>query len=340
MIDRTQKVSSVGGEPQEPFNWEQPSDDRDLPRRWPTRWLVVAAVAVLLSGVGMGWVVRGIVAGPSPPPGSAEPAPVETPPAAGPTVSARQPEPATVRVTWPESVRPVVGDEFTVVGETSANLVGATVHLQTRDSGTWNTLSRATVATDATFVLTTVLRTAGADQEYRVHAPETDTTTETTSEVELLDVYRWYDLAAMSWSDTEGHGHAGAGWEDPFTGTVNAQTFQHALALNTHSSTGWVAVDLQRKCVQFRSTAGWSDTSPTWGDQAVADLQGELRVFADEVEIGLEDEIRFGESRAVVVDVDGALRLRVEAAKFVRGRQQTTESGYLVVGDPQFLCLF
>lgn len=334
-------MTDGGSRPQEPLQWEQPGTERDPRRRpWLVKMLLVVAAVLLAAGMGLGWFVRGLASSPAMP-DSTDTTPDHTvaPTTASPTGTARQPAPATIQVTWPASDNPVAGDEVQLGGETSANLAGGTVRLQVRDSRTWNTLGSAPVSPDARFVIAVTLLKAGSGQEFRIHAPATAATAEAASEIKKLDIYGWYDLGAMGWSDNEAHGHAGAGWQDPFTGTVNALTFRHALALNTHSSTGWVAVDLQRTCVQFKGTVGWSDTSPTWGE-AVGDLQGEIRIFADDVEISTKSEIRFGESHELTADVSGTLRFRLEAGKFAGNHERTTESGYFVVGDPQFLCLF
>lgn len=215
------------------------------------------------------------------------------------------------------------GTPFTVTG-TAVNLDGRAVQVQAYDAGStsWGSIGSAVVA-GGQWSASVAVTSAGRAVPVRAYFPGASGLGASASGESPVTVYGWYHLYDSYY---DGLPQLVSSGFDEQSAAVNGVTY-------TKSLVGYVGGDdlgeynLARSCTRFAAVAGLTDDSPT-------SSRVSMQVGADSVTKWSTTNIALGQAYPLVLDVTGALRLKLSA------QLTSGSSAYEVFGDARVLCAF
>ncbi|WP_313565958.1 NPCBM/NEW2 domain-containing protein [Mobilicoccus sp.] len=219
--------------------------------------------------------------------------------------------PRTGRATLSVPRRVEAGKPFTVSGRAPLK---TRVTIQALQGRKWVAVRPSVgVSRNGTYSASVRLTTAGS---VTLRAVATGPTPATSSGVRTA-VFAWFDVAATEPTLTYNVRYGGA---VPVNGRVYPLSIAQDYGGSRGSSAAW---NVNRVCTTLRTTVGVRD------DDSSAAV-GRVEVWADDA-IVIDEPVRFGASKAMSVDISGALRLT-----FVTYRTEAYVRP--VFGRPQILC--
>lgn len=215
------------------------------------------------------------------------------------------------------------GQQISVQGNASANLIGRTIELQAFDNATttWGAIGTAVVDGSANFTVSGTLYSAGKAVPIRVAYLETADLGGSASQTVNLTVYGWYYLYDETVPYVDG-------CIVETSAAINGVTYPRSVRGCSTYSEQFTEFNVSRACTTFEATAGLLDSSST-------SARWSSRVIADSALKYSKDNIALGQTFPISVDISGTLRLRLEFQRTVYG---TAGDSYLALGDARVRC--
>lgn len=239
--------------------------------------------------------------------------------AEAPALRGHHPFKVSIKTSTTELVR---GHKVTLSGKVSRGAVGKKVRLQQKiDDHKWKSTGSATVNKKRRYHVSDKPKSMNA-RKYRVIMPATKKHRKGVSKSVDVGVYQWHDLYNIQARKTDSFYRTRTLSID----TVKFPKSYQGRYYNAEKPTGLVDFNLERNCIELKSTYGMSD-------DADVDSSVKIDVLGDGAEL-YTGTFALLESQAITLDLHGVFRLGFEYTAL------TDATAAPALGSPRVLCSF